>query len=245
MKKIHTYLFFISLIISGILVGQEEEKTETDEKKQITARDTLPPAEKYGIRVGIDISRLIRTAANKNYEGLEIVGDYRVFRSYYLAGEIGNESFIRDEGNINVEGSGSYIRLGFDYNSYDNWYGMQNNINAGLRYGFSTFNQTLNSYRVFTSSALFPNETRRQKRESDGLTASWIELVVGLKVETIKNLYLGANVSLRRLVSETSPDKGFDNLFIPGFGRTNDYSKFGVGYNYTISYLIPLKKKKR
>lgn len=245
MRQLPIYLFFINVLISGILVGQDEENNKTDEKQQISARDTLPPAEKYGVRVGIDVGRLIRTAASENYEGLEIVGDFRIYRDYYLAGEIGNESLIRDEENINVEGSGSYIRLGFDYNSYDNWYGMQNNINAGLRYGFSTFSQTLNSYRVFTSSALFPNEVRTEKRESEGLTASWIELVVGLKVETLKNLYLGANVSLRRLVSETSPDKGFDNLFIPGFGRTNDFGRFGVGYNYTLSYLIPLKKKKR
>jgi hypothetical protein len=36
---------------------------------------------------------------------------------------------------------------------------------------------------------------------------------------------------------------GFDNLYIPGFNRTYDGS-FGVGFNYTVSYFIPLYKKK-
>ena len=223
---------------------EEEEREEVSQEQKITARDTLPPAEKYGLRVGLDISRLIRSYFNDDYQGIELVGDYRIYRNYYIAAELGNESLTRDEENINVEGSGSYIRAGGEYNTYNNWYGMQNNINAGFRFGFSTFSQTLNNYRIFTGSAIFPNELRTDQRESDGLTASWIEFILGLKVETFKNVYFGASVSLRRMISEDKPE-GFDNLFVPGFGRTNDYSQYTVGYNYTISYLIPFVKRKR
>ncbi len=242
MKQLHTYLFFISILfISGTLSSQENN---------ISARDTLPPAEKYGLRVGVDIARFIRSAINDDYSGFEINGDYRVYRNYYIAAEIGNESLIRDEANINVEGSGSYVRLGIDYNTYKNWYGMQNSIYAGLRYGFSTFDQTLNNYNIFTGTNFFdvegmPSENfRDEQRESSGLTASWVELILGIKVEILPNLYLGANISLRGLVSEKDPD-GFENLFIPGYGRTNDFSQFGVGYTYTVSYLIPFFKKKK
>lgn len=236
MKQLHTYLFFISLLASGVLLGQEETN--------ISARDTLPPSEKYGLRVGADIARIIRSAVNDDYSGFEINADYRVYKNYYIAAEIGNESLLRDEENIEVEGSGSYIRLGVDYNVYKNWYGMQNNIYAGFRYGFSTFDQTLNSYRIFTGTDFFPNEPITETREAKDLTAGWIEFVLGIKVEVLNNLYLGANVSFRRIVNEKDPD-GFENLFIPGYGRTNDFSQFGVGYTYTISYLIPFIKKKR
>jgi hypothetical protein len=44
------------------------------------------------------------------------------------------------------------------------------------------------------------------------------------------------------LVSEKASDN-FPNLYIPGFNKVTDGSKFGVGYNYTISYLIPIFKK--
>ncbi|MDY8138965.1 DUF6048 family protein [Aquimarina sp. 2201CG5-10] len=235
MKQLHTYLFFISIIFSSVITAQETQK--------VNPTDTLPPAEKYGLRVGIDLSRIIRTAVDDKYSGFEIVGDYRFNKRFYIAAEVGNESLIRDEENINVEGSGSYIRAGVDYNTYDNWYGMQNSIYAGLRYGFSTFDQTLNSYDVFTSTNYFPS-TSRGPITSSGLTASWAELVLGLEVELFNNLYLGASVSLRSVISEKKPDR-FDNLYIPGFGRTNDFSSIGVGYSYSISYLIPFYKRKK
>ncbi|MBL0685934.1 DUF6048 family protein [Aquimarina mytili] len=239
MKQQRIYLFFISILLVGIIQAQEEEIEE-----KALPQDTLAPSEKYGFRAGVDIARLIRTAADKKYEGFEIAGDYRFHKKFYIAAEVGNESLIRDEENINVEGSGSYIRVGVDYNAYDNWRGMQNSVYVGLRYGFSTFDQTLNEYTIFTGTNYFGQNRITESRESDGLTASWIELVFGIKVEIINNLYLGANVSLRNLVSEEIPE-GFDNLYIPGFGRTNDFSEIGVGYAYTVSYLIPFFKKKK
>jgi hypothetical protein len=42
------------------------------------------------------------------------------------------------------------------------------------------------------------------------------------------------------LISQKIPNN-FDNLYIPGFNRTYD-GAFGVGFNYTVSYFIPLYK---
>ena len=237
MKIQHIYLFIINLFICFSLYAQEEEKT-------LSTRDTLPPGEKYGLRVGIDLAKIIRTSVDDDYSGFEIVGDYRFYKDFYAALELGNESLLRDEENISVKGSGSYARIGVDYNTYDNWYGMQNNIYVGLRYGFSTFKQELNSYRIFTTAGYFDPDVRTNGEEESGLTAGWVELVLGLKVELFHNIYLGANVSIKNLISEKNPQR-FDNLFVPGFSRTNDYSRFGVGYGYSISYLIPFYKKKR
>ena len=39
-------------------------------------------------------------------------------------------------------------------------------------------------------------------------------------------------------------DDRFPNLWIPGFNKVTDDSRFGVGYNYSISYFLPLYKKK-
>lgn len=243
MKMLHTYLFFISILVCGISTAQENEEELEKEKKQVV-NDTLSPSEEYGLRVGIDIARIIRSVVNENYEGLELQADYRFYRNFYAALELGNESLLRDEQNINAKGSGSYFRLGFDYNSYKNWTGMQNIISMGMRYGFATFDQTLNSYNVFTGSDFFPNPVRDEKIETKDLTANWIELVFGIKAELFANIYLGASVSLRRLSKEDSPDL-YDNVFIPGFGRTNDISRYGVGYSYSISYWIPFAKKRK
>ncbi|RZS90430.1 DUF6048 family protein [Aquimarina brevivitae] len=238
MKLLHTSIFITNFLFCLVCFGQNEEP------KKLTARDTLPPAEKYGLRVGVDLAKVIRTIDDDDYEGFEIVGDYRIYKDYYITLELGTESLLRDEENVSVKGSGSYARIGVDWNTYDNWYGMQNSIYVGLRYGFSTFNQELENYRIFSNTSYYEPDVRFSRQEESGLTAGWVELVLGLEVELFHNIYLGANVSIRNLISEQNPER-FDNLFIPGYGRTNDYSTFGVGYAYTISYLIPFYKKKR
>ena len=238
MKQIHTYLFIISVLICCLCQAQQQQNTKR------RANDSLPPAEKYGIRFGIDLARLLRTNLDNQYDGIEILGDFRISHRVYLAAELGNESLERDEENINVKGEGSYIRFGVDYNLYKNWYGMQNNIYAGLRVGMSLFDQTLQSYRIFTSTDYFPNETINEPRKVSDLNSSWAELIVGIKAELFKNIYLSASVALRSIITEQKPEQ-FDNLFIPGFGRTNDFSSIGVGYSYTLSYLIPFVKRKK
>ena len=62
-------------------------------------------------------------------------------------------------------------------------------------------------------------------------------------VETIlNNFFVGLNIQLKGRLSETQPDN-FENIYIPGFGRTFDSGNFGFGFGYNVSYLIPLIKK--
>ncbi len=231
MKQIRIFLFTISLLFffSSAIYAQ-------------TATDSIQFEEKYGLRVGIDLSKPLRTILDDDYSGFEILGDYRVYKDYYLAAEIGNEKMDYSEDNLSVTSNGSYIKLGVDYNAYENWAGMENMIFVGLRYGFATFSQTLNEYAIYTDTQFFPPNIVQGPFETSGLTASWVELMVGMKVELFNNIFLGANLQLKRRVTQSTPTN-FDNLTIPGFNRTYDDSSFGVGYGYTISYLIPLYKK--
>lgn len=233
MKQILIFLFTISIFCLGT----------TPVKAQAT-QDTTVFREKYGLRVGIDISKPLRTLLQEDYRGLEILGDYRLYKNYYIAAEIGNEQLPFEADYLRVRANGSYIKLGVDYNAYDNWAGMENLIFAGLRYGFSTFSQTIEEYTIYTDTQFFPPTVVQGPIESSGLTGSWIELMVGAKVEILNNLFLGANVQLKRMLFQSTPS-GFDNLAVPGFNRTYDFSSFGVGYSYNISYLIPLYKRAR
>jgi hypothetical protein len=49
-------------------------------------------------------------------------------------------------------------------------------------------------------------------------------------------------VQLKTLVTNKKPE-GFDNLYIPGFNRTYN-GGFGIGFNYSVTYFVPLYKKK-
>lgn len=235
MKRKLILLFCISFFWYFGLLGQNRKKT---------ALDTIPNVERYGLRVGIDLVKPVRSFLEEGYKGFEISGDFRVSRHFFAAIELGNEQKDWEEPYVSSYTSGGYAKIGFDYNAYENWTGMENAINIGLRYGFSTFSQELTQYRIYTSTTVFPSEVYEVSESFSGLTGHWAELMVGIKTEVLRNLYLSLNLQLKLKLSETEPDN-FANLYIPGFNRTYDYSKFGVGYGYSVSYLIPIFKKTR
>ncbi len=233
------FIFSISLLLIGFQLFAQE-----------TANDSIASPlkiQRYGVRVGADLYKIARTLYDDNYQGFEIVGDYRLTKKFYVAAEIGNEKITVDDDQLNFTTNGNYIKVGFDFNAYENWLDMENMIYAGLRYSFSTFSQNLNSYRVYNNSGIDYNETSYFEEvtlypntEYTGLTAHWAEVVGGIKAELINNLYMGFSVRLNFLIAESKPDN-FDNLYIPGFNRTYN-GTFGAGFNYTLSYFIPIYK---
>lgn len=230
-KHIFLLLTSIGILFSSSLFAQTGQQ-----------EDSLRYREKVGLRIGADLSKLLRTALQEDYRGFEIKGDYRIYNDYYLAAELGNEKNTITEANVTASGQGSYIKLGVDYNAYHNWAGMQNLIYAGLRYGFASFSTELMEYSIYTPSPYFEPDVRSESREYSNLTAGWAEFQLGIKVEVLNNLYLGTHVELKRRINETKPSN-FDNLYIPGFNRTYDDSTIGVGYGYSIYYLIPLYRR--
>jgi len=44
------------------------------------------------------------------------------------------------------------------------------------------------------------------------------------------------------MISQDEPEN-MQNLYVPGFYKTFDSNSIGVGYGYTVSYMIPLFKK--
>ncbi|WP_130735550.1 DUF6048 family protein [Flavobacterium sp. J27] len=211
---------------------------------QSIAQDTIKKyPERYGLRVGVDLHRLAKSFYDSNYKGLELEGAYRLTKKFYVAGELGNEEKTVDDDRFNFTTSGTYFKAGFDFNSYENWLDMENLIHIGLRYGFSSFSQQLNSYTIYDAANFYGVNTIYPNQKFSGLNASWIEVVGGVKAKMFNNVYLGFSLRLNYLVSNKKPDN-FDNLFIPGFNRTYD-GKFGAGFNYTLSYFIPIYKKNK
>ena len=226
------FIFSLSLVCISLL-GNAQTKD--------TAKVMYP--ERYGLRVGVDLHKIARSFYEKDYRGFEVVGDYRLTKRFYIAGEIGNEDKTVDDDRLNFTTKGTYFKVGFDYNSFENWLDMENMIYAGMRYGVSSFSQTLNSYTIYDPTNYYGENTIISGEEFDGLNASWLEVVGGIKAELFNNLYMGFSVRLNYLVSNKKP-YNFDNLFIPGYNRTYDV-KFGAGFNYTLSYFIPIYKKNK
>jgi hypothetical protein len=195
------------------------------------------------LRLGVDLFKLTRVLYDSNYKGIEFTGDYRLTKKYYLAAEIGSEEKTTDDDRLNSTAKGTYLKAGFDYNAYENWLDMENMITIGMRYGASTFSQQLNSYRIYNPNPYWGEIPAIPSGEkSSGLTASWIEVVTGVKAKVFNNVFIGFGLQLKMLITNKQPDN-FENLYIPSFNRTYN-GNFGVGFNYTVSYFIPFYKKK-
>ncbi len=228
------YINFLILLFCGSIWAQNETKTDS------TATEV-----RYGIRLGIDISKPIRMLLDADYKGLELVGDYRLSRNLYIAGELGNETKKIDRDAVNFETSGTYLKLGVDYNVYNNWAGMDNLIVVGFRYGFSQHTQTLLGYNLLNNNHYWKEDNRLDlttPKRYEGLNGNWIELQLGFKAELFRNLYMGISLQMHRLLSDKDPEN-FENLFIPGFNKVLTNNPYGAGFNYTISYQLPIYKK--
>ena len=219
MKRKPVFIFFISLLLS--ICGFAQEQKPQEKAAPAPTQASQKHYQHYGLRIGADISKLVRTFTDKNYEGLELVGDYRLNDRYYIAGEIGKEYKNSTTNYFDFATRGEYIKLGFDYNSYTNWYGMENMIYFGARYGFSSFSQEVSRYNLHTLYNIYWNESLSGSQS---------------------DFYAGASVRFSLLLYNKKSDQ-FPNFWIPGIQRVWEGSSFGINYNYTLTYMIPLFKK--
>lgn len=225
----HIFIFFISFFCFFV-------------SKSLAQQDTLSYKERYGLTVGYDLSKNIKGLINENYVGYGLVSDFRLTEKIWLAGELGYDEFKFDEANMLVNTNGGYVKLGANYNFFDNWIGMENLIYGGLRYGFATFTHDLVQYTPTVRNQFFPAIPTEVNRSFSGQTASWGEVVFGFRVELLKNLFIDANFQLMIRVN-ASELRNFDHLNIPGFNRTYQDSRIGSGFSYSIRYLIPMYTK--
>lgn len=259
MKHIFHYFFSSCLLLSLFTVQAQDTKTvplntenilpakpkqeieKLPEKKGVDS--VAPKFNRYGLRIGADLFKLTKGLYDSNYKGIELVGDYRLTKKYFLAAELGSENKTTVDDRLTSTAKGSYLKAGFDYNAYENWLDMENIISIGMRAGFSSFSQELNSYKIYNPNPYWgevPAVIAGKKYNS--LSATWIEVVAGVKAKVFNNVFVGFSLRLNRLITNKTPSD-FDNLYIPGFNRTYN-GDFGVGFNYTVSYFVPFYKKK-
>lgn len=236
MSQQRIFKFFIKICFLVVFVSASAQQ-----KNDSIPKDSIIYKTNYGLRLGVDISKPIRSLLQDYNSGLEIVGDYRISKKWYAAAELGNEKFTTKEDFTNSTSKGSYIKIGLNYNSYNNWLDMNNEIFIGFRYGFATFEQTLNSYQINSGSPILPAEIINTPSTEKGLTAHWSELQVGFRAEVYTNIFITFSGSYKVMVSITDP-VNFKTHYAPGFNRVYT-SNTGFGFNYTISYLIPFRKK--
>ncbi len=152
MKKKQIYLFIISICLStNMLIGQ----TESNSNDTLIKKEKLLNINK--IRFGFDLLKPIASSSEGDNLNYEIVGDLQLTENIYLAGEYGLVDKVIEDENINFNSTGSFLRIGFDYNMFENWIGMDNSIYVGFRYGTSSFSSKILDYNVRNKDSYFSN----------------------------------------------------------------------------------------
>lgn len=225
------YIISIMFLLAGSTVSAQ---------KTVAEKDTVAYKDRYGLRVGLDVVLPFYTFFTDDDKGFEIVGDFRFTDRFYLASELGYRDHTAQEDFYRFTTKGQYVKIGADYNAYKNWIGMENMIVVGFRYAFSTYDYKVNEYNI-NADPFVPVRTETDALSYENLNSQWIELVLGLKVEVLHNVFLGVSFRGNALISAKEPDN-FMNLYVPGFGDVSFNNK-GFSFNYTLSYLIPIYRK--
>ncbi|NNL02435.1 MAG: hypothetical protein HKP39_09190, partial [Eudoraea sp.] len=66
--------YFISCILLFSFLMSSAQTDSLD----LSARDSTSFGDRYGLRIGVDLSRPIRALLDSDYSGLEFVADYRI-----------------------------------------------------------------------------------------------------------------------------------------------------------------------
>ena len=236
MKRKRIYTCIISLCLCSGLMAQ-------------SALDSLPETQKrkfpLRLRAGADLFRLIKSQADPDYQGLELVGDLQITEKLYIAAELGTEQRTQTAENTSFTSRGNYLRVGIDLDLYKNWKGMENNIFLGIRFSNSLHRQQVNRYSLYTLHHYWLERQTREgyaTGERDGLNTNWLEFLAGIKVQLFPNTYACFSFRMHRLMGNTSPEN-FANLWVPGFNKITDENKFGGSFNYTLIYRLPLRNR--
>ncbi|MDR2848864.1 MAG: DUF6048 family protein [Bacteroidales bacterium] len=208
-----------------------------------SAQDTTryPINDMKGVRVGIDLSKLALPFIYNNRTGFEASLDMHIKGNFFAIAEGGwlkVDLTKSDENNNTIfhyRSNGYYGKLGIDYNLLKSRRPNSNDLlYAGFRYGMSAFSHEADEIIIPQQYwAAVPSQTIPRA----DLNAHWIEFLLGVKAEVLKNFYLGVAFRGKFLLSKPKDKKSHSKAYqIPGYG--NGTSTFVIGMNYYVSYNI-------
>lgn len=218
---------FVLCLLAAISFGQKEPE------KKIKPKRTDNFIRMKGIRVGTDITRPFQDLWTKgNRYGYEFMADMEMWPNLFPVFESGMDILKIKTDYIDYKSTGTYSRIGIDYNLLQAENKNDKNIlYIGLRYGFTLAKQQVNSFHI--DSYWSPVVGRYPSQNYFG---HWGEFLLGLKGELFHNFYLGWTI--RGKVNLNHKDLGMPPVyFIPGYGRAD--KGFNMDFTYSVYYNLP------
>ena len=198
------------------------------------AQDTVryPINEMKGIRIGVDVSKFVLPLIfSGDRIGFEATADAHVSGNIFATAEAGwlNVTLVKPD--YNYKGNGIYGKLGVDYNLLKSRRPFSNDIvYGGARYALSVFNHRADNVNI---PGYFWPDASGLTIPKNTMQAQWLEFLLGVKAEVLKNLYVGLTFRAKFLVVKPKDNYSTPYL-IPGYGNGN--VNFVIGLNYYLSY---------
>ena len=218
LKSISGYIFSLIFLFSIESAGQDTLRT-------------------YGPRFGIDLARFAYLLTDPKEVGAEASFDVEIYKNVFPVLEIGYNTISEEQETFSYSAGGPYGRLGIDYNLLPmKDRSVHHSIFVGGRYGLTHFQHQ-------AENIVIPNSYWGEyymAEYSSKVTGHWIEIVGGVKTELVNNFFMGWTIRYKVLLNP-GMDEVMEPFLVPGYGRGNSTSSFGL--SYWIMYKIPVLKK--
>jgi Domain of unknown function (DUF6048) len=234
MQRISVYIS--SLILCMLTVNVEAQKVKkTDNTYQTPLFNGLT----IQADIASIISSLLSTGETYSYEaGAQIDLKHKFYPIIEMGFAGANKTATN---NINFKTDGLYGRVGVDLNLLTPKKDEKPTTNlflAGVRLGMSSFPYNI-SNAVITDDYWGGSQSISY---SDKIaTKIWYEIVIGMRVEVTKNIFMGWTVRNRSLLSQNVSGE-VAPWFIPGYG-TNAENNWGISYVIGYKFQLPTKPK--
>jgi len=240
MLKILKYissLIFCMLMVFSVQAQKIKSKTKL-------ATDSIVVPFFNGIIVQGDVASIASSILSKSgtysYEGSAQIDLKHKFYPTFELGYAGADKLTTD--NIGFKTNGLFWRGGIDFNMLKQKKDSKPTTSLlllGLRLGMSSFNYSVSNVNI--TDDYWGGSTQTLNYNNISTTKIWYELTGGVRVEVLKNLYMGWTIRLKTLVSKNA-DGAITPWYIPGFG-TNKSSNLGLNYTVGYKFQLPAKKK--
>ncbi len=221
------YKFTISMMLSLVVYSAQAQDKN---------RDSIQAKTNWlnGITLQADLASLVSSAID-NGESYSLEGGalINIKNKYYPIVEIGFAGADKTTAeNINFKTNGLFGRMGVDFSlkkSKPNAKVSNNLVSAGVRLGMSNFAYNINN--IVITDDYWKNS---ESKDFNNMTSTnlWYELVFGVRVEVIKNIYMGWSIRNKHLITKNAAGEVFP-WYIPGYGK-NATSNWGI--NYSLGY---------
>lgn len=210
---------------------------QDDEDDRPAVKDTA-----HQLRLGFDVSKIVSNQLQSDKQeaiAYELELDYYWRKDVYWVLDAGVGSASLNYTDLSYKSDNIFFKAGINKsllprlktNDWDMAF-------IGLRYGVGVINRGDANYSITdstwgTSSGTIPGTS---------LTAHWIEITGGVRVEIVKQLFIGWNVRGKFMLNP----KQFLELppyYIAGYGKGEKNSAFD--FNVYVSYALRWAKKKK